>query len=348
MNTPTHILVSRTDKIGDLILTLPLFQALKAAYPQARITALVSPLTKELVTGHPAVDAVESVEKDEGLFSLVERLKKLKPDVFIAVYPRPRIAFAAALAGIPLRIGTAYRLYSFLFNEKVRVHRHLGDKHEVEFNLDLAKPLGVNPSDSKIEFPVLKKDLDFVRDFMKEKGLQPKSKYVIVHPGHKGSALNWSSVRYGEIIRQLSSIKNLRVIITAGPDETPLVSKVMVFLEGLPWEKKPILVIGELGLKQLAALYQGAACFLSGSTGTMHIAAAVGTPTVALFCPIPETTPVRWGPWGNPSTVLMPKKSDCANCGLGRCAKHDPMDNIAVTDVFAAVQKYLGKPGKKK
>jgi ADP-heptose:LPS heptosyltransferase len=348
LNNPTHILVSRTDKIGDLILTLPLFQALKAAFPQARITALVSPMTKELVTGHPAIDAVETVEKEEGLFSLAARMKRFKPDVFLAVYPRPRIAWAAKLAGIPLRIGTAFRWYSFLFNEKVRVHRHLGDKHEVEFNLDLAKQLGVNPSNLKIEFPVLKKDFDFVKDFMAEKGLKPNSKYVVVHPGHKGSALNWSPARYAEIVRHLAETKNLRVVITAGPDETPLVSKVTLFLENLPRDKKPILVIGELGLKQLAALYKGAACFLSGSTGTMHIAAAVGTPTVALFCPIPETTPVRWGPWGNPSTVLMPKKTDCTACDWGKCAVHDPMDNIAVADVFEAVQKYLGKPGKKK
>jgi heptosyltransferase-2 len=77
----------------------------------------------------------------------------------------------------------------------------------------------------------------------------------------------------------------------------------------------------------------------------MHLAAAVGTPTVSLFCPIPETTPVRWGPWGNESTVLMPKSPSCADCDKGICRAHDPMDLIAVSDVLAAVQKHLKKAG---
>ena len=346
--SPKHILVSRTDKIGDLILTLPVFQALRMAFPKTRLTALVSPYAKEIVTGHSAVDAVETVEKGEGVFTLTSRLKRLNPDVFLAVYPRPSIAWAAALAGIPTRVGTAYRWYSLLFNEKIKVHRHFGDRHEVEFNLDLVKSLGIARFPSKIDFPLSAGDLEFVRDFLKERGLTPKTPYVVVHPGHKGSALNWSPARYGEAIRQLASIKGLRVILTAGPDETPLVSNVMTFVQDLPREKKPLLVIGELGLKQLAALYRGAQCFLSGSTGTMHLAAAVGTPTVALFCPIPETTPVRWGPWGNESIVLMPKESDCSDCNRGRCPRHDPMDNIAVSDVLVAVQKNLKKAGKKK
>jgi ADP-heptose:LPS heptosyltransferase len=308
----------------------------------------VSPYTRELVQGHPSVDAVETMEKEEGVLSLKARFKKLQPDVFIAVYPRPKIAFAAGLAGIPTRIGTAYRWYSFLFNGKIAVHRHFGDRHEVEYNLDLVKPLGVTPSAETIKFPLSGNDLDFSRDFLKERGLAPKSRYVVVHPGHKGSALNWSPARYAEAIRQLAEMKGLRVVLTAGPEETPLVSQVTAFLQGIPSEKRPILVIGELGLKQLAALYRGAACFLSGSTGTMHLAAAVGTPTVSLFCPIPETTPVRWGPWGNESTVLMPKPSGCPDCEKGKCRQHDPMDNIAVADVLEAVRKYLKKAKRKK
>ncbi len=347
-NPPRHILVSRTDKIGDLVLTLPVFQSLKASFPQTRLTALVSPYTREIVAGHPAIDAVETVERGESVFSLTGRFKQINPDVFLAVYPRPKLAWAAALSGIPWRVGTAYRWYSFLYNQRIAIHRHHGERHEVEFNLDLVKALGVTASVKKIVFPLSAGDIEFARDFLKERGLAPKTRYVVVHPGHKGSALNWSPARYGEAIRQLAMVKGLRVVLTAGPDETPLVSQVTTFLEGIPKEKRPILVIGELGLKQLAALYRGAACFLSGSTGTMHMAAAVGTPTVALFCSIPETTPVRWGPWGNESTVFLPKPSGCPACESGICRKHDPMDQIAVADVISAVQKHIRIAGKKK
>ncbi len=340
---PKHILIARTDKIGDLLLSLPTFQALKKAFPETRLTALVSPYAKEIVQNHPAVDTVELFENGESFWGLTKRLKAMKPDVFIALYPRPRQVLAAWTAGIPTRIGTAYRWYSFLLNEKVRVHRSVCDRHEVEYNLDLVKPLGITPEAKKIEFRLTESERSFAKDLLKEKGIKPKGHYVVVHPGHKGSALNWKPERYAQVVAQLCCRKGLRVILTGAANETDLVSRVTTHLSGLGPDQRPILLIGECTLRQLAAVYEGADCFLSGSTGTMHLAAAVGTPTVALFCPIPQTTPVRWGPWGNKSTVLMPQNLECPDCRVGACSKHDPMDAISVEEVLTAVQEYLPK-----
>jgi heptosyltransferase I len=342
-SSPKHILIARTDKVGDLLLSLPTFQALKKAFPETRLTALVSPYAKEIVQNHPAVDAVELFEKGEGFWGLSKRLKALRPDVFIALYPRPQQVLAAWMAGIPTRIGTAYRWYSFLLTDKVKVHRSVCDRHEVEYNLDLMKPLGIVPKAGKIEFRLTESERSFARDLLKEKGIKPKGHYVVVHPGHKGSALNWKPERYGQVVAQLCRRKGLRVVMTGAADETNLISQVMAHLSGLGPDLRPILLIGECTLRQLAAVYEGADCFLSGSTGTMHLAAAVGTPTVALFCPIHQTTPVRWGPWGNKSTVLMPQNLECPDCRVGACSKHDPMDAIPVEEVLAAVQKYLPK-----
>lgn len=341
--SPKHILVARTDKVGDLLLSLPTFQALKKAFPEARLTALVSPYAKEIVQNHPAVDAVELYETGEGFWGLAHRFRVLKPDVFIALYPRAQQVLAARLAGIPTRIGTAYRWYSFLLTEKVRVHRSVCDRHEVEYNLDLVKPLGVTPKSEKIEFRLTESDRAFARDLLKERGIKPKGHYVIVHPGHKGSALNWKPERYGQAVAQLCRQKGLRVVITGAANETHLVSQVTAHISGLGPDQRPILLIGECTLRQLAAVYEGADCFLSGSTGTMHLAAAVGTPTVSLFCPIPQTTPVRWGPWGNLSTVLMPQNLECPDCRAGACSKHDPMDAISVEEVLQAIHKYVSK-----
>ena len=115
MATPKHILVARTDKIGDLLLSLPVFQVLKEAFPDARLTALVSPYAKDIVQGHPAVDGVELLDKDESPFTLAGRFKAINPDVFIALYPRPLQALAAWRAGIPLRIGSGLPLVQFPF-----------------------------------------------------------------------------------------------------------------------------------------------------------------------------------------------------------------------------------------
>ncbi len=343
MATPRHILVARTDKVGDLLLSLPTFQALKKAFPAARLTALVSPYAKEIVQNHPAIDAVELYEKGESPWSLARRLKALKLDVFIALYPRPAQVFAAWLSGIPTRIGTAYRWYSFLLTDKVKVHRSACDRHEVEYNLDLVKPLGIKPKAGKIEFPLTPEERAFAKDLLQEKGIKPKSHYVAVHPGHKGSALNWKPQRYGQLVAQLCRRKDLRVVLTGAADETDLMSRVTAHISGLGPGQKPVLLIGECTLRQLAAVYEGADCLLSGSTGTMHLAAAVGTPTVSLFCPIPQTTPVRWGPWGNESTVLVPQGLQCPDCRVGACSRHDPMDAISIEEALGAVEKYLPK-----
>ncbi len=344
---PKHILVARTDKVGDLLLSLPVFQTLREAFPEARLTALVSSYAKEIVQNHPAVDNVEILEPGESLFKLATRFKTLAPDIFISLYPRPNQVIAAWMAGIPIRIGTAYRWYGFFLNQRVKVHRSVCDRHEVEYNLDMVRPLGVVPAMEKIEFPLSDNERSFAKDLLKEKGIDYGTPYVVIHPGHKGSALNWKPERYGQAISQLS-YRGRKVVITGGPDETPLISQVMTHVRGLGKDQKPVLLIGECTLRQLAAVYEGADCFLSGSTGTMHLAAAVGTPTVALFCPIPATTPVRWGPWGNKSTVLMPRNLQCPDCQLGHCVLHDPMDAIKVEEVLEALEKYIKRTTKKK
>ncbi|HVM33406.1 MAG TPA: glycosyltransferase family 9 protein [bacterium] len=340
-SAPRHILVSRTDKIGDLLLSLPVFETLKTAFPQTKITALVSPYARDIVQGHPCVDAVELVEPGEGFFQLQKRLREMAPDVFLALYPRPKLALAAWAARIPLRVGTAFRWYALAFNKKIRVHRSLCDRHEADYNLDLARALGLERVADKILFPVAESDRRFADDLLKEKGIGPSEPFVAVHPGHKGSALNWSPERYARAIQGLLA-QGRRVVVTAGPDETALIAKVQGFL-GPAGKNKPVLLIGECTLKQLAAVYARADVFLSGSTGTMHLAAAVGTPTVALFCPIPATTPKRWGPWGNRATVLLPEGLTCPDCQKGFCSRHDPMDGIPVERVLAALQPYLSK-----
>ncbi|HVZ80353.1 MAG TPA: glycosyltransferase family 9 protein [bacterium] len=342
---PKHILVARTDKIGDLLLSLPTFQVLKENFPDAKVTALVSGYAKEIVQGHPAVDSVEIYDPKEGFGRTVQRFKALTPDVFLALYPRAQQVLAAWFAGIPVRVGTGYRWYSPFLNKKVMVHRSLCEKHEVEYNLDLLGPMGVASKPPKIHFSLTDPDRAFVSDLLKEKGIAPKARFLVVHPGHKGSAQNWKPERYGQVISQMA-YRGRKVVVTGGPDETALIAQVMTHVRGVGPDQKPVLLIGECTLRQVAAVYERADCFLSGSTGTLHLAAAVGTPTVALFGTIPQTTPVRWGPWGNESTVIMPRNLPCPDCQAGTCRLHDVMDAIKVEEVLEAMEKYIAQAKK--
>ena len=340
---PQHIIVACTEEPGDVLLALPVFQTLRVAFPQARLTALIHPAAKAMVQGHPAIDAIETVERKEGFLKLAGRLRKLGADTFITLIPNPKLVLAAWLAKIPVRIGPAERWHGLFQTHTVKVNRMVCDRNEVEYNFELLEPFGITQFPKKIEFPINGVDKALAMDFLKERGIPPGTPYVVVHPGSKKSVLNWKAEKYAQMVSHLSLIKGLRVVISGGVHEGALVSQVTAYLFSLPPEQKPVVITGELGLKPLAAVYQGAICFLSGSTGLMHLAAAVGTPTVSLFPPTPEATPVRWGAWGNEATVLIPENLTCAHCQVGYCKKHDTMDAISVPQVFSPMEKYIRK-----
>ena len=340
---PQHIIVACTEAPGDVLLALPVFQTLRAAFPQARLTALIHPSAKAMAQGHPAIDAIELVEKEEGIFKLAGRLRKLNADTFITLFPRSRLVLAAWLAKIPTRIGPAERWHSLFQTHTVKVNRMVCDRPEVEYNFEMLGPLGISQFPKKIEFPINGVDKALALDFLKEKGIAPGTPYVVVHPGSPKSVLNWKPERYAQMMSHLCQIKGLRMVITGGAHEGELVSQVTAYLFSLPAEQKPVVITGELGLKPLAAVLQGAICFLSGSTGLMHLAAAVATPTVSIFSPAPEATPVRWGPWGNEANVLIPENPNCSSCQVGYCKKHETMDALSVSQVFQAMEKFIRK-----
>jgi len=344
MITPfKHILVSRTDRIGDLILSLPVFQSLKASFPGVKITALVSPYAREVVEAHPDVDQVELLSRADTLPTLMWKFRTLQCDAFLALYPRSVIAAAAFAARIPVRVGTAYRWYGFLYNKRIRVHRSRCERHESDYNLDLVRALGAERLKPYPTFPVTPSDREYVRRLLKEKGLAPGERLLVVHPGSKGSALNWKPEKYAEAVARFSRLENVRVVVSGGPGEEKTLQRLLYALPSNV--RPPATLVDECSLKQMAGVLKNAACVLSASTGIMHLAAAVGTPTVSLFGGSFTTTPVRWGPIGNRSLVLRPDGLRCPECRKGVCRQHDPMEGVSVDRVYQGVKMMLDARG---
>ncbi len=338
-----HILVSRTDKIGDLILSLPVFQSLRASFPEARITALVSSYAREVVETHPDVDGVELVSRADTLPTLVWRFRRLECDAFLALYPRPWIGLAARIARIPTRVGTGYRWWSPFYNKKIYVHRSRCERHESDYNLDLVRALGGTKLRPIPQFAVEAADREAARALLKSKGQASGDRIVAVHPGSKGSALNWSPERYAEAVGKIARWDGVRILVTGGPGEEKVVQRLLAALPARL--KPPMTLVDEVGLRPLAAVLKACHCLLSGSTGVMHLAAAVGTPTVSLFGGGPTTSPVRWGPVGNRSLVLKPDALRCPECREGNCHRHDPMDWVSVDRVVQGVKVMLDARG---
>ncbi|HTY59523.1 MAG TPA: hypothetical protein VMF59_11935, partial [Bacteroidota bacterium] len=161
MNEPSRILVVRTDRLGDVILTLPVFNALRRRYPAARLVFLAGRYAGEIAEGYGPVDEILWYDDAAGpvpFFAMRARLRSAHFDAAVIVHPTLRLALLAFLSGIPVRVGTGYRYYSLLFNRRVFAHRKTAERHEAEYNMGLLAPLGcegapVRPLDVPIHIP---------------------------------------------------------------------------------------------------------------------------------------------------------------------------------------------------
>lgn len=341
-----HVLVMRTDRIGDVLLTTPLAEAIKRNRPGWRVTFLVRRGLAELVLCHPAVDGVIAVAEgdrpwDEPL-RILGRFRRERVDVAIAVSPTLRNALAAWVARVPVRIGTRYRAWSFLFNRRVAHHRRPSEKHEVEYNLDLLEPLGIRPGGEAPRIVVPEWAASPVRGTLDRETPAGAGRLVAVHPGSGGSSVDWPPGRFAALVDLLSSRGGATVLLTGSTEEKARVDDVAARVEGTP----PVRLDGRLSLVGLAALYRECGLLVANSTGPLHLAMAVGTPVVGLYCRLPTRHPTRWGPYGpTPHAVLTPGETTCADCTDGR-ARGDCMAGIEPEAVARAALGLLeGKGG---
>ncbi len=330
----SNILVCRTDKIGDVVLTLPVINALKNYYPESKITFLVSEYTAEIVDGHRAIDEIMIYKPEENVFHLAKRIKQKKFDLAIVVFPVFKIALALWIAGVPIRVGTGYRFYSFLFNKRVFEHRKYAEKHEIEYNLNLIKAIGVKVDEIKFDIFIPTPSFEKVREILNRNGLS-EGDYIIIHPGSKGSARDLKPSKFRELAQKLSD-SGFKIVITGSESEKELAKFVS---DGL---KNVYNFAGLFNLKELSALIKYATIFISNSTGPIHIASAVGTTVVGFYPPIKVMSPKRWGPYTNDKIIFMPNVPfECKKCIGEKCEFFDCMDLISIDEVVNAIKEKL-------
>lgn len=325
-----RILVVRTDRIGDVVLTLPLVDVLKDHFPQAEIDFLVSPGTLELVSEYPNINKVHTIEKvtASGIRNLC---KENSYDLAIVVYPRFAIALGTFLGGVRWRLGTAYRWYSFFFNLKRYEHRKESVKHELEYNLGLLEELGINnikPMAPKL--PVKAADVESVNSKLAAKGVSKGKGYAVIHMPSLGSAKVWSSRNFALLIDLL--LKNPKfnktIILTGTKRDEEMVRGIA---NGSADDSRVIPVL-DFNLNELKALLKSADFFVSNSTGPIHIAAAVGTFVIGLYSPLKVESEIRWGPCTEKKKIFSPAEdSDDRNV----------MDDISPEEVYDFIMQYL-------
>ena len=335
--SPSRILVVRTDRIGDVLVSTPVLEALRLKYPEAHIAMLVSKGSKEVVDGNPFLNEV-LVDEGEKASKLAKRLKAKRFDTAVVLHPTPRLAWALSRAKIPIRVGTGYRGYSFLFTKRVYEHRKTAERHELEYNLSLAEALGAKLENPEPKIYLSSQDRDWAKKRLAQAGVREGEKLVGIHPGSGGTARDWKPERFGELGERIQRELGAKVVVTGVKGERMLAEAVASKMS-----QSPVIIIGETSLKQLTAILEKESVFVSNSTGPMHLAAAVGTRVVAMFPPIRACSPRRWGPWGKGHKAILPKVPECKKCIETKCQYCDCMDKISVDEVFTAVKGALGR-----
>jgi len=336
-----RILVIRTDRIGDVILTLPMLEVLRHNYPEAHIAILVRYYTRELLENNPHVDEVLLYDDGVSMTPLREMAATIRGknfDVAFLTYPRFRLAWLVRLSGVPLRIGTGYRWYSFLLNKRVYVHRKVAERHEAEYNIDLVKAIGCEVGDiPSPRLAVSQRSAEDIKMLLPRLGVSPNGRLVILHPGSGGSAREWRPENFGQLGRRLARITDVQVVITGGAGEETLTRQVA----GIVGPSTP--VVDGLSLKQYAALTAQASLLVANSTGPLHIAAAVGTPVVGLYPQVTAMNPTRWSPYTTKKRILVPhdKPENCNQCVDGKGGMCECMDSITVDEAFEAARSFL-------
>ena len=291
-----RILVVRTDKLGDFITALPTCKVLKQYDPRNHIIVCVAPLNESLAR---ACDFIDEVIVDDGKSSVWELAQKLRDaniDVSITLFSNTRVAIAQFLARIPKRIAPATKIAQIFYTHRVKQRRSEVKMAEFEYNLQLVKALCFD-IDLKFDKPLLKFDdaKEMYETFCKEHGI---SKEVIAfHPGFGGSSdANWTIDEYIELVKNAlhpkgtSHVNHYQVVMTFGPDEQTLYE----YSKNALQNEDVVFYLSQDGLVNFAKLLSNFKLFISTSTGTYHLAALVGTPTMTFFGDSLFASSKRW------------------------------------------------------
>jgi lipopolysaccharide heptosyltransferase II len=338
-----NVLVLQTSFLGDTVLTLPLIAELRRRFPVKKLTVLCLPLSQELLQDHPAIDEIIVDDKrkaDRGIAGMRHKAAVLRAKGFslaIAPHKSLRSALILFLAGIPTCIGFRQSRGWFLY-------QHLADRdatrHDVERNLSILQALGVRVGECQraIEFPVSATIQAAVDDKLRSLGLAEGKLVLGINAGSVWATKRWSQAGFSELIQLLGQRFDCQILLFGGSDDKAVVDEVQNRCG-----RAAISLVGQVGLRELAAAISRCAVFVTNDSGPMHIAVARKIPVVAIFC---ATTPaLGFYPYSDDAIVIgknLPCRP-CASHGGRRCplGTEDCIRQIRPAKVLEAVEKLL-------
>lgn len=349
------ILLLRLRLIGDVVFTTPALSALRRRFPAAHLTYIVEAPAEPVVRHHPALDDIIVLERPRGLarwrydVALARRLRRERFDVAIDFHGGPRSGFLTWASGAPQRIGYDLPGRQWCYTTRMPWTRALvPPRHSVLNQWDLLAPLGVERVDAArdpVTMPIDAEAAERVRSRLLAAGVPAGAPVIVVHVSAGNPFRRWPAAAFAQVMAALASDdRRRRVIVTAGPSEAAAAEAVADQARRLAGEAAHGIVrTGEFDLSELRALVGGAALYIGGDSGPLHVAATTRTPIVALFGP---TLPDRSMPWREPVAAAIAVDAGplpCRPCHQRHCVPGDfrCLTMISPTMVLTAARRLL-------
>ena len=338
-----RILITRTDRLGDVVLSTPVIKHLRALYPQAYIAFMVRPENRDVVTNNPYLDEVIVYDKYGSeksfwkTFKFALDLKKKKFDLAIALHPTNRVHTMLFLAGVPVRVGYNRKMGKLL-TKRITHFKQEGQKHEVDYNFDLLKEAGFE-TEGADRMPFMKTSEDerrLVDALLKDVSLG--NNIIALHVGASCPSKRWPAEGFSEAADMLAGKYGSQIALVGG-DETVAFSREV--LDAM--KNKAVDLTGTLLIGELAEFLSRCRLFISNDSGPVHVAVAVGTPVVVIFGRQEAgLSPRRWGPLGDKDKVLH-KEVGCHVCLAHNCDKDFKcLKAVTAAEVVESAEKILG------
>lgn len=346
-----NILIVKLSAIGDVIHTLPALNAIRKHYPKAHITWLVEEAACDIVAGHEALDRVLVSKRKRWLkdlqgpgclgavkeaCTLIKDLRDTRYDLILDFQALFKSGILIALAKGKRKVGFGRGLehmeHSYIFlNETIPAVDM--EHHALSRGLMLLNALGIATPEVEYKLPVFDNDRQKLIDLLRPYGLENFRPLVAVNPVAKWATKLWSNQKFAQMADSLKAQFGVQIVFTGSLNDRLVIDDIISQMKN-----RAVNLAGETTLKMLAALYAEADMLVSTDTGPMHLAAAAGTPVVALIGP---TAPWRTGPYGSGHQIVR-AELECAPCYKRRCESMDCMQQISVAQVLEAVKKIIG------
>ena len=336
------ILIIRLDRIGDMVITTPIFRALKEKWHDAQITVLTNPVNKNIVINNPFIDYILVYDRENMHKSFNSRLtffrsiREGKFDLVVDPYLdyELKTSFITRFVGNKFRLGFEFAgreiFYNIRYNPNV-FPVSTEKKHMIDYDLDLLTYIGIETQKRQPEIFLSTDEKENATKLLKKNGVNPENRFIGMHPGGHYESQRWPIKNFAAISDYLITSYGIKVILFAGRDEEQLMSEFRDYAVKTP------IFLEDLSLREFMSTLSHCSLFLCNNSGPLHIATALNIPTVSTMGP---TIPYHWWPYGKDHIVLR-KDVDCCPCKNGICETHECMKLITTDDFLSAVEAQL-------